>query len=195
VIEALTGLASLVRDGAVTMRDSLGATSLGRARELERLRALGGEAAQARQRIVDLTRDAFVTPYDRGDIHLLAVTLTDCLAHLERVVDGGIRHRIEEAPDGMADQIDLLVRMAELTANAMPRLRSLDEVADYPAEIRRLATQAHRVRTELLTEDLATGSDPLLALRSVVVNGDLAQAVRAFEQMAAGVEGIIVKES
>ncbi|MCK0110762.1 hypothetical protein MWU75_01215 [Ornithinimicrobium sp. F0845] len=193
--DALTGLAVLVRDGAVIMRDSLGATSVGRAQELDRLRALVGEAGQARNHIVDLTRNAFVTPYDRGDIHLLAVTLAECLMHLERAVDGGIRHRIEDVPDGAAALVDALVRMAELTAQAMPRLRSLEELAGYPEELRRVAARALRVRGEMLTETLAAGADPLLALRTVVVSGDVANAVRAFEQVATVVEGIVVKES
>lgn len=195
MIEALSDLAVLVRDGATTMRDSLGASSIDRARELERLRALSGEAAQARARLVDLTRNAFVTPYDRGDIHLLAVTLCECLTHMERAVDGGIRHRIEEAPDGAATVIDGVVRMAELTVPALKRLRHLDDVADYPAEIGRLATRAHRALSDVLAEDLATGADPLQALRSLVVSDDLAHAVRAFEKVATVVEGIIVKES
>lgn len=193
--DALTGLAELVRDGAVIMRDTLGSTSRGRAAELDRLRTLGGEAGRERERLVELTRNAFVTPFDRGDIHLLTVALTECLTHLERAVDGGVRHRLDTVPDGGADLVDALVRMAELTTHAMPRLRSLDEVARYPDEVRRLSLQATRARDQVMTEVLSVNADPLLALRTTVVIDEIALAVRAFEQVATVVEGIVVKES
>lgn len=192
--EALTALSALVRDGAMVLRDSLGATSSAdRDQELERLRRICGEAIQARGQLVDLTRDAFFTPYDRGDIHLLAVSLTESLVHMERAVEAGIRHRLDEASEGTADLIDALVRTAEVTAQSMPLLRVLDEAVGAPEEIRRFTARAHRVRGDLLVTALAQGTEPLVALRTVAITDELTQAVRALDQVATVLESIVVK--
>lgn len=198
ITEALTELTVLVREGVAVLRDSLGANSAGRDQDLDRLRALAGQGAKARDHLTELTRHAFVLPYDRGDLHSLGVHLTEVLNQFEQVVDAGIRHRVDAGPEGSTGVVDALERMAELTATALPRLArhtEVPEVTSFPAEMRRLTQRAERVRAEMLAEALATGADPLVGLRLLVVADHLTQAVRGFAQVASVVEGIVVKES
>lgn len=194
-VDALAGLASLVHKGTLTVRDTLGVDLLERAGELERLRVLQREAERARTALLDLARESFVTPFDRGDIHQLTIALAEVLTHLERAVDGGVRHRIEDPPEGTTTLIDVLIQMAELTAQSLPRLHMLTEVASYPVELRRLGVRADQARRDLLTEVLGRRSDPLRALRVTLVVEELTEAVHDLERAATVVEGIVVKES
>src|SRR5699024_6856488 len=117
-------------------------------------------AEQARSQLLGLTRDSFVTPFDRGDIHQLATALAAVLPQLERAVDLSIRFRIEDIPQPAGPLIDTLVRMAEVTAAALPELHDLGALAAFPPELRRLAVRADQARRDLLTETL-TDADAL----------------------------------
>lgn len=191
---AFGGLADQVRQGALAVQDSFGPASHTRRTDLDRLQEIERQGQRVRDEIVGLARDSFVTPFDRGDIHLLAVRLTECLSHMEAAVDAGVRHRIDDFPEGITALVDALVRMAELTARALPRLDSPDGAAAYPGEIRRISFRAEPIRRDLATQNLA-GSDPLRALRTAAVLDGLGLTLRSFEQVATVVEGIVVKES
>lgn len=191
---AFGGLADLVRQGALVVQDSLGPASQARRADRDRLQELEREAQRARDEIVGLARDSFVTPFDRGDIHQLAVQLAECLSHMERGVDAGVQHRLDEFPDGTATLVDALVRMAELTARTLATLHTSAGVDDYPAQIRRIASRAEPIRRDLTTQNLA-GPDALAALRTAAVLDGLGLTLRSFEQVATVVEGIVVKES
>ena len=194
-VGALAELAVLAHKGTIAVRDTLGVDLLERGAELERLRVLQREAERRRTELLTLVRESFVTPFDRGDIHELTVALAEVLTGLERAVDGGIRHRIDEAPEGMAGFIDALIQMAELTAESLPGLHRLEDVADYPAQLRRLGVRADQARRELLTDVLTRRADPLRAVRVTQVVEELTVALRTLESVATVVEGIVVKES
>ncbi|WP_161958411.1 DUF47 domain-containing protein [Ornithinimicrobium cavernae] len=192
---AFAGLAAEVHQGTLVLRDTLGVTTVARGPELDRVRALLREAEQARGQIVAMARESFITPFDRGDIHQLAVALSDVLVHLERAVDAGIRYRLDDAPDSAATLIDTLVRMAELTAETMPELHDLGAVVGYPAEMRRLGMRADQTRRDMLSDTLSGRSEPLRAVRVTLVIEEVALAVRGLERAATVVEGIVIKES
>lgn len=194
-VDALSGLAVLVHKGTLTVRDTLGVDLLERAGELERLRVLQREAERGRTDLLELARESFVTPFDRGDIHQLTIALAEVLTHLERAVDAGIRHRVEDPPDGSAGLIDVLIQMAELTAQTLPKLHVLPDVASYPVEMRRLGVRADQAQRTLLTDALSGRPDPLRALKVTLVIEELTEAVHDLERAATVVEGIVVKES
>ncbi len=194
-MDALSQLAILVHKGTLAVRDTLGVDLLARGAELERLRVLHREAERARTDLLELARETFVTPFDRGDIHQLTVALAEVVRHLERAVDSGIKHRVDDLPDSMTALIDVLLRMAELTAEALPGLRDLEGIAGFPIEMRRLGVRADLARREVLTEALAARADPLRAVRLTLVVEELTTAIRDLERAATVVEGIVVKES
>ena len=60
----------------------------------------------------------------------------------------------------------MLRRCAELTAEAMPRLRSMKDLAEYWVEINRLENEADRSYRKLLAEMFRGGMDPMDVLRA-----------------------------
>ena len=72
--------------------------------------------------------------------------------HIEETADLIVLYRIGELPKGLAEQIEILSRMAEVTAEAMPRLRSLKDLSSYWIEINRLENQADKLHRKMLVE-------------------------------------------
>src|SRR5690349_24949291 len=67
----------------------------------------------------------FVTPIDREDIYRLASRLDDVMDFFEAAGDLIVLYKLETLPREIQDLTDILVRAAELTSLAMPRLKSL----------------------------------------------------------------------
>jgi predicted phosphate transport protein (TIGR00153 family) len=150
----------------------------------------------ATHEIIRRVNSSFITPFDREDIHGLAATLDDCMDLMDAAVDLIVLYRIGELPAGVSDQVEVLARMSELTADAMPRLRSMKDLAEYWIEINRLENQADQIYRRLLAE-LFNGNhlDAITVMKHKEVIEELEAAADAFEKVAHKVESIAVKES
>ena len=80
----------------------------GRAGVAERLGALESEADEATHAVIKKVNSSFITPFDREDIHALAVQLDDCMDHIEETADLIALYRIGDLPKGMTEQIEIL---------------------------------------------------------------------------------------
>jgi uncharacterized protein len=181
--------------GAKLLSELLGTTPEGRPAIAERMRAAehaGDDATHAIFRQLNLS---FVTPFDREDIYRLASKLDDVMDHMDAAVDLVVLYQIEELPRGLVDQVEVLERAAELTAEAMPRLRSMRKLTEYWIEINRLENQADQVYRKLLAHLFGGGYDTLTVLKLKEVVDELEGAADAFEHVANTIETIAVKES
>jgi predicted phosphate transport protein (TIGR00153 family) len=139
--------------------------------------------------------ETFVTPFDREDIYRLASSLDDVMDAMEAAVDLVALYQIGELPAEIADQVDVLERAAELTADAMPRLRSMKDLSEFWIELNRLENQADQVYRRLLARLFSGDYDALTVLKLKEVVDQLEAAADAFEHVANTVETIAVKES
>jgi uncharacterized protein Yka (UPF0111/DUF47 family) len=89
----------------------------------------------------------------------------------------------------------VLQRAAELTAEAMPRLRSMSDLHEYWVEINRLENQADKAHRKLLAQLFDEVTDPILLMKLKEVVEKLEDAADAFEKVANTVETIALKES
>lgn len=161
---------------------------------VEKMRDLEHQADEATHQIISRVNSSFVTPFDREDIHRLASRLDDCMDHMEEAADLVDLYKVDDLPKGVAKQIEILGRMAELTAAAMPRLRSMKDLSEYWIEINRLENQADKHYRRLVA-NLFEGSDAIQVLKMKDIVSALEAAADAFETVAHTVEGIAVKES
>jgi predicted phosphate transport protein (TIGR00153 family) len=139
--------------------------------------------------------ETFVTPFDREDIYRLASSLDDVMDYMEAAVDLVVLYNIAELPPEIADQVDVLERAAELTAEAMPRLRSMKDLSEFWIELNRLENQADQVYRRILAKLFSGEYDALTVLKLKEVVDQLEAAADAFEHVANTVETIAVKES
>lgn len=146
-------------------------------------------------RILQQLNKSFVTPFDREDIYRLAGTLDDVVDAMEEATDFIVLAEVGPLPPLMVDQIRLVQRAAAETAEAMSRLRTLQDLEPYWIEVNRLENEADQVYRKLLTQMFSGEYDMMRMLKLREVADKLEQAADALEHVAHAVETIAVKES
>lgn len=181
--------------GARLLKELLGAGPEEREAIAEKMRAAEHAGDEATHAIMKELNATFVTPFDREDIYRLASSLDDVMDAMEAAVDLVVLYKIGDLPAEVADQVHVLERAAELTAAAMPRLRSMKDLSEYWIELNRLENQADHVYRRLLARLFSGEYDTLTVLKLKEVVDQLEEAADAFEHVANTVETIAVKES
>lgn len=193
--DLLAALAQHNVTGASLLAELLGAGRAEREDVSRRMTEAEHVADDATHSIMRRLNQTFVTPFDRDDIYSLASALDDCMDQMEEAVDLIILYRVEELPLRVSEQVQVLMRCAELTADAMPRLRSLDKLEDYWVEINRLENQGDKVHRKLIAQLFDEVTDPILLMKLKEIVDVLEDATDAFERVANIVETIALKES
>ncbi|CAM5728297.1 Pit accessory protein OS=Streptomyces albaduncus OX=68172 GN=FHS32_006874 PE=3 SV=1 [Streptomyces griseoloalbus] len=182
--------------GSKLLMELLGADSASRVEIAERMRAAEHAGDDATHAIFHQLNSSFITPFDREDIYKLASSLDDIMDFMEEaVVDLVVLYQVQELPKGVEQQIEVLARAAELTAEAMPGLRTMANLTEYWIEINRLENQADQVHRKLLAQLFNGKYDAMEVLKLKQIVDVLEEAADAFEHVANTVETIAVKES
>jgi predicted phosphate transport protein (TIGR00153 family) len=145
--------------------------------------------------IVRRVNSSFVTPFDREDIYALAGGLDDVMDDMDEVVDLILLYEVTSFPKEVLNQVEIIQRCAEITAEAMPKLRAMTDLDEYWIEINRLENSGdksyRRTLAKLFSGDFK--AIEVLKLKDIVTS--LEGAIDAFERVANIVEQIAVKES
>ena len=161
----------------------------------EKMRACEHAGDEATHAILRRLNESFITPFDREDIYRLASQLDDVMDYMEEASDLVVLYKVDEFPKDIVRQVEVLERAAELTADAMPRLRAMKDLDAYWIEINRLENQGDQVYRKLLAHLFGGDYDALTVLKLKEVIERLEEAADAFEHVAHIVESIAVKES
>ena len=89
----------------------------------------------------------------------------------------------------------MLNRQAKVTAEAMPRLKSMKNLKEYWVEVNRLENDGDRAYRMLLVRLFSGEYDALTVLKMKEVADEMEKACDAFEHVANTIEQIAVKES
>ena len=160
-----------------------------------RMRAAEHEADETTHALVKRVNSTFVTPFDREDIYALGSGLDDVMDMMDEVVDLILLYEVQVMPPELSQQVEVIQRCAELTAEAMPNLQSMQSLEEYWIEINRLENTGDKNHRRMLAQ-LFTGeykTIEVLKLKDIVES--LEGAIDAFEKVANIVEQIAVKES
>jgi len=187
--------ASNVLDGAKTLHALITGDPAGRDALNSQLRDQEHKGDDCTHNILREVNSTFVTPIDREDIYRLASRLDDVMDFFEAAGDLIVLYDLETLPQEMQQIADLLVRAAELTALAMPRLKSLKNLSDYWIEINRLENEADKLHRRFVARLFGGDFDALTVLKLKEIAEELEAAADAFENVADTVETIAVKES
>jgi predicted phosphate transport protein (TIGR00153 family) len=190
-----TASAQLLVDATRELTRLLEVEPAERATVADRLKELEHDADEATHELINKVNSSFITPFDREDIHNLAASLDDCMDLIEETADLIVLYRLHDLPEGLTEQFEILSRMAELTADAMPKLRSLKDLKSYWIEINRLENQADSLHRKQVARLFNNSSDPVTIIKVKEIVDGFEDAADAFEKVAHVVEGIAVKES
>jgi predicted phosphate transport protein (TIGR00153 family) len=145
--------------------------------------------------IIRRLNETFVTPIDREDILALASALDDVVDYTEEAADYLGLYKIE-APMEQAQRLaHVLLQSSRAIAEAMPRLRSFEDIAHYTVEINRLENDGDRITREAMAALFDNGIDPMVVIRWKDIYERLENAIDATELVANILEGIVIKNA
>jgi hypothetical protein len=193
--DMFTASANNVLDGANTLHALITGTKSERAALNRQLRDEEHRGDDRTHNILREVNSTFVTPIDREDIYRLASRLDDVMDFFEAAGDLIVLYDLETLPQEMQQMADLLVRAAELTAAAMPRLKSLKNLSDYWIEINRIENEADKLHRRFVARLFGGDFEALTVMKLKEVAEELEAAADAFENVADTIETIAVKES
>jgi uncharacterized protein len=193
--QLFTDSANNVLDGARTLHELLTGPRENRVACNKQLRDEEHRNDDKTHSILREVNSRFVTPIDREDIYRLASRLDDVMDFFEAAGDLIVLYDLDELPQEMEQLGDILVQAAEQTAQAMPRLKSLNNLSDYWIEINRLENEADKLYRRFVARLFGGSFDALTVLKLKEVAEQLEAAADAFENVADTVETIAVKES
>ena len=161
----------------------------------QRMRDAEHAADETTHAIVRRVNSTFVTPFDREDIYALASGLDDVMDFMEEAVDLTLLYEVVELPKELANQVEVIQRCAELTAESMPRLRTMQDLEEYWIEINRLENQGDKSYRRTLANLFSGDFKAIEVLKLKDIVEALERAIDAFEHVAHTIELIAVKES
>jgi uncharacterized protein len=137
--------------------------------------------------------DAFVTPFDREDIHDLTIQLDDVVDGIQSVAETMVIYDIER-PTGEARQLAQI--LADQSDSLLSALRKLDGLKDLDADLTRVHDLEHEADTlsrgavgRLFRED----TDPLHVIKWRDLYRELENAIDAAEDAAEAIERMFHK--
>ncbi|GAA4287275.1 DUF47 domain-containing protein [Georgenia daeguensis] len=193
--ELLTTSAGHLVEGADLLTRMLSADRTQRVRLAERLHEVEQAADESARAFLSRLNKTFVTPFDRDDMYSLASGIDDCMDAIDEAGDLMVLYKVGVLPTGVGELVGVLHRCAELTAQAMPRLRSTTDLHEYWVEVDRLEHLADRAYRRLVAELFDEEADPIKVIKLKGVLDALEEAADCFERLANSVETIALKES
>ena len=161
----------------------------------QRMREAEHRADEATHAIVRRVNQSFVTPFDREDIYALGSGLDDIMDAMDEVVDQILVYEVKVLPAELSDQVAVLQRCAELTAEAMPKLKAMRSLDEFWIEINRLENQGDKNHRRTLATLFSGDYKAMEVLKLKDIVESLEEAIDGFEKVANIVEQIAVKES
>ena len=192
--DLLNEQAQIVLEAADLLGD-LVAVDAGREPFAEKLRDIEKRGDEVNEQIVRKLNTSFITPFDHEDIYLLATVLDDVVDDIDSAGDHIVLFDLDTLPEGVHEQVTFIRRAARLTADAMPRLKGMKDLAPYWEEMGRIESDADHVYRRLLARLFSGEYKALMVMKLREVVDELESATNAFERVAKCIESIAVKES
>lgn len=193
--ELLTEEADFLVSAAELLAKIHGANATRRATLRDELHDLEEACDQVTHKVAERLNQTFVTPFDRDDLSYISGRLDDCMDYMDEAGDLIVLYDVGELPPGIGEQLNVIQRCADLTAQAVPRLKTLGGLRDYWVEINRLENDGDQAYRRTLSELFKSGRDALEVVKLKDIVEALEKAVDSFEGLANGIEVIAIKES
>lgn len=164
-------------------------------RKVGRILDIEHEGDEITHEVLKRLNTTFVTPMDGDDIHRLASNLDHVLDHIEAAADYLQLHKIEEPLPDVANLAETLARSAQVTAEALPNLRKMNNLQNYWVEINRLENEGDRMFRRMIAELYSGGFKAMDVLKWQDIIEEIEAAIDRLEDVANTVEGIYLKQS
>jgi|SRR3990172_1222731 len=149
-------------------------------------------------RIMEELHLTFVTPMDREDIVALAHSLDDMVDFMEGAGGTLVLYKIQSLTPFAVRLMDLILRIAEEVATAVPKLRHrrmLKSVLRHCVEINRLENEADDVLRSALAELFDNGADAIRIIKWREIYEQLEGSTDRGEDISDVLEGLVLKHA
>jgi uncharacterized protein len=140
---------------------------------------------------------SFITPMDREDIYRLATAVDDVVDAIEGVADLFLLHGIDAPLPVMKLQVDVLVRAARQTEEALDLLQKMDRdrLEPYWIEVNSLENEGDQIYRHAVAELFGGDHKAMDVLRWKEVIEGTEEAIDGLENVANIVETIVLKHA
>ena len=185
IVDAAEVLAQMVETTSVAERGQLN----------QRMRDIEHANDEVTHEVMRRLNSTFVTPFDRQDIYQLIAELDDVVDFMEEAADLILLYELGELPETTREAVQVLVKAAHATAEAMPRLQGMKDLAPYWIEVNRLENEADQLYRRTVAKLFNGGTDALMAIKLKDLADKVEAAADGLEDVADTVETIALKES
>jgi uncharacterized protein len=137
----------------------------------------------------------FVTPIDREDILELTSDMDDIIDLIDEVADYLGLYKIEAPMEQSQRMAHILLQAARQIEEAMPRLRTFQDMSHFTVEVNRLENDGDRTSRHAIASLFDNGIDPMVVIRWKDIFERLEEAIDACEHVANTLEGIVIKNA
>lgn len=196
VQELLNAQATHLVRAAKVLAEMVSADSHSRTELNEKLHEIENDADTASHQVLKEVGSRFVLPYDRGDLIRLTGAIDDCVDAMDEAGDNLVLYRIGEVSPKLHEITDIIVQCAEQAVVAVGKLKKINpSIRNVWLEINNLENRADVLYRELVTHVFDSDRTPKELIASKITLDSFEDAVDSFEELAATVELLTLKES
>jgi uncharacterized protein len=137
--------------------------------------------------------DAFITPFDREDIHELTVRLDDVVDGIQATAETLVIYSIDEPTDEARQLARILADQADALVSALGKLDGLKDLDADLTKVHDLEHQADTLSRAAVARLFRDGSEPLYVLKWRDLYRELENAIDAAEDAAEAIERMFHK--
>jgi predicted phosphate transport protein (TIGR00153 family) len=137
--------------------------------------------------------DAFITPFDREDIHELTVRLDDVVDGIQATAETLVIYAIERPTDEARQLAHILADQSESLVSALGKLDGLKDLDADLSRVHDLEHQADTLSRAAIGRLFRDGSDPLDVIKWRDLYRELENAIDAAEDAAEAIERMFHK--
>jgi predicted phosphate transport protein (TIGR00153 family) len=138
---------------------------------------------------------AFVTPFDREEIHALISGLDDILDLIEQVADTFVLYNIGAPTKTSVKQAALIVQSCETLHAALSNLRGFRDLDPFVVEVHRLEHDGDRLARAAIAGLFDDGAKTIEVLKWKDIYSLLEETIDRCEDVAEIIERIVVKHA
>lgn len=137
--------------------------------------------------------DAFVTPFDREDIHELTVRLDDVVDGIQATAETFVIYGIDSPTDEARSLARILADQSDLLLSALRKLDGLKDIEGDLEAVHDLEHEADTLSRAAVARLFQDGSDPLEVIKWRDLYRELENAIDAAEDAAEAIERMFHK--